>query len=46
MPVSYTHLDIFNALHYTAYKDVKIVILGQDPYHAPAAAHDRDPALK
>lgn len=25
--------DIFNALHYTAYKDVKVVILGQDPYH-------------
>ena len=25
--------DIFNALHYTAYKDVKAVILGQDPYH-------------
>ena len=24
--------DIFNALHYTAYKDVKVVILGQDPY--------------
>ena len=31
--------DIFNALHYTAYKDVKIVILGQDPYHGPRQAH-------
>lgn len=31
--------DIFNALHYTAYKDVKIVILGQDPYHGPNQAH-------
>ena len=27
--------DIFNALHYTPYSDVKIVILGQDPYHGP-----------
>ena len=31
--------DIFNALHYTAYKDVKAVILGQDPYHGPKQAH-------
>ncbi len=31
--------DIFNALHYTAYKDVKAVILGQDPYHGPNQAH-------
>lgn len=31
--------DIFNALHYTAYQDVKIVILGQDPYHGPRQAH-------
>ena len=31
--------DIFNALHYTAYKDVKAVILGQDPYHGPRQAH-------
>lgn len=31
--------DIFNALHYTAYSDVKIVILGQDPYHGPRQAH-------
>lgn len=31
--------DIFNALHYTAYKDVKVVILGQDPYHGPKQAH-------
>lgn len=31
--------DIFNALHYTAYKDVKVVILGQDPYHGPGQAH-------
>ena len=31
--------DIFNALRYTAYKDVKVVILGQDPYHGPGQAH-------
>ena len=27
--------DIFNTLHFTPYKDVKVVILGQDPYHGP-----------
>ncbi|MDE7234863.1 MAG: uracil-DNA glycosylase, partial [Ruminiclostridium sp.] len=27
--------DIFNALKYTSYGDVKAVILGQDPYHEP-----------
>lgn len=31
--------DIFNALKYTAYQDVKAVILGQDPYHEPGQAH-------
>ena len=31
--------DIFNALHFTSYKDVKVVILGQDPYHGPGQAH-------
>lgn len=31
--------DIFNALHFTAYEDVKVVILGQDPYHGPDQAH-------
>ena len=31
--------SIFNALHYTAYEDVKVVILGQDPYHGPGQAH-------
>jgi len=31
--------DIFNALKYTAYRDVKVVILGQDPYHGPGQAH-------
>lgn len=31
--------NIFNALKYTAYKDVKVVILGQDPYHGENQAH-------
>lgn len=31
--------DIFNALKYTSYGDVKAVILGQDPYHEPKQAH-------
>ena len=36
----YPHMNnIFNALKYTDYKDVKVVILGQDPYHQPNQAH-------
>lgn len=31
--------DLFNALHFTPYKNVKVVILGQDPYHGPNQAH-------
>ena len=31
--------DIFNAMHYTPYDTVKVVILGQDPYHGPRQAH-------
>ena len=31
--------DIFNALRYTSCKDVKVVILGQDPYHGAGQAH-------
>jgi len=31
--------DIFNALHFTPLKDVKVLILGQDPYHEPGQAH-------
>ena len=31
--------DIFNALKFTPYEDVKAVILGQDPYHEPGQAH-------
>ena len=31
--------DIFNALKYTPYHEVRAVILGQDPYHGPGQAH-------
>lgn len=31
--------NIFNALRYTDYDDVKVVILGQDPYHGENEAH-------
>lgn len=31
--------DIFNALKYTSYKDTKVVIIGQDPYHGEGQAH-------
>ena len=31
--------DIFNALKYTPYHNVKCVILGQDPYHGEGQAH-------
>ena len=31
--------DIFNALHLTPLKDVKVLILGQDPYHNVGQAH-------
>ncbi len=31
--------DIFNAFHFTALKEVKVVILGQDPYHNENQAH-------
>lgn len=31
--------DIFNAFHLTPFSKVKVVILGQDPYHEPGQAH-------
>lgn len=33
------HDDVFAALHLTPYADVRVVILGQDPYHGPEQAH-------
>lgn len=31
--------EVFAALHLTPYADVKVFILGQDPYHGPGQAH-------
>ena len=31
--------DIFNALKFTSYSDVNVVIIGQDPYHGEGQAH-------
>jgi uracil-DNA glycosylase len=31
--------EVFAALHLTPYAEVKVVILGQDPYHGPEQAH-------
>ncbi len=31
--------EVFAALHLTSYDDVKVMILGQDPYHGPGQAH-------
>ena len=31
--------DIFNAFHYTPLSEVRVLILGQDPYHEPGQAH-------
>lgn len=48
--------NIFNALKYTSYEGVKVLLLGQDPYHGPNQAHglcfsvqkgvDKPPSLK
>lgn len=31
--------DIFSAMNLTPFEDVKVVIIGQDPYHGPGQAH-------
>lgn len=31
--------EIFNALNHTDFENVKVVIIGQDPYHGPNQAH-------
>ena len=31
--------DLFNAFHFTPLKDVKVLLLGQDPYHNVNQAH-------
>lgn len=48
--------NVFNALKYTSYSDVKVLLLGQDPYHGEGQAHglafsvqkgtDKPPSLK
>ena len=48
--------NIFNALKYTPFEDVEVLLLGQDPYHGPNQAHglcfsvqkgvDKPPSLK
>ena len=38
--------DIFNALKATSFKDTKVVILGQDPYHNPGQAHGMSFSVK
>ena len=31
--------NVFNALNYCSYEKIKVVIIGQDPYHEPNQAH-------
>ncbi len=38
-PVYPPMFDIYNAFKFTDYHDVKVVILGQDPYHGEGEAH-------
>ncbi|MGI6751229.1 MAG: uracil-DNA glycosylase [Anaerovoracaceae bacterium] len=38
-PVYPSMYDIFNAFKYTPFENVRVVILGQDPYHGPGQAH-------
>ncbi|MEL7156108.1 MAG: uracil-DNA glycosylase [Actinomycetota bacterium] len=33
------HEEVFAALHLTPYTEVKVLVLGQDPYHGPGQAH-------
>ncbi len=33
------HDEVFAALHLTPYQSVKVLLLGQDPYHGPGQAH-------
>lgn len=38
-PVYPPGTDVFNALHYTPYENVRVMVIGQDPYHEPGQAH-------
>lgn len=33
------HQDVYNALKLTPFENIKVVIIGQDPYHGPHQAH-------
>ena len=37
--IYHEYKNVFNALRYTDFDDVKVVILGQDPYHGENEAH-------
>lgn len=39
VPVYPPETEVFAALHRTPYASVKVVLLGQDPYHGPGQAH-------
>ncbi len=39
VPVYPSKKDVFNAFNYVSYDKVKVVIMGQDPYHGPNQAH-------
>lgn len=34
-----SYKDVFSALEFTAFEDVRVLILGQDPYHGEGQAH-------
>lgn len=38
--------DIGSAFHFTPFNEVKVVILGQDPYHGPGQAHGMSFSVK
>ncbi len=38
-PVYPPHEEVFAALHLTPFRSVKVLIVGQDPYHGPGQAH-------
>lgn len=38
-PVFPAEAEVFQAFHLTPFENVKVVILGQDPYHGPGQAH-------
>ena len=39
VPIYPSKKDVFNALEQTPFDKVKVVIMGQDPYHGPGQAH-------